>query len=132
LLSCISSNSQQILTEERISNLSKAAGINRRTELPLILEELKKQQVIEHSKTLNKYEILGIPNSITILNHVSRIFDESEPSNSENAAVELSELCSESPINEKNAKTMIEDTFELANSDSENLLRNCQLVGFID
>lgn len=42
LLSCISSNSQQILTEERISNLSKAAGINRRTELPLILEELKK------------------------------------------------------------------------------------------
>lgn len=27
---------------------------------------------------------------------------------------------------------MIEDTFELANSDSENLLRNCQLVGFID
>ncbi|EMC2032378.1 TPA: hypothetical protein ACNEIF_003853 [Escherichia coli] len=132
LLSCISSNSQQILTEERISNLSKAAGINRRTELPLILEELKKQQVIEQSKTLNKYEILGIPNSITILNHVSRIFDESEPSNSENAAVELSELCSESPINEKNAKTMIEDTFELANSDSENLLRNCQLVGFID
>ena len=132
LLSCISSNSQHVLTEDRILSLSKAAGINRRSELPSILNELTKQQIITHSKNLEKYEVLGIPESVTILKHVSRIFEESEPSQSENAAIELSELCSESPINENNARTIIQDTFKLAKTDSENLFNNSRLVGFVD
>ncbi|WP_447887606.1 hypothetical protein [Serratia fonticola] len=43
LLSSISSNAQHVLTNTRLNNLAKAAGINRVTELPVIINELKKQ-----------------------------------------------------------------------------------------
>ncbi|WP_447887607.1 hypothetical protein [Serratia fonticola] len=85
-----------------------------------------------YSANQTEYEVLGMPDSGTILSHVSRIFDESNPAPSESAAIELSELCSESPIDEKNAKIIIEDTFKLTEDGRNNLFNNSQLIGFID
>ncbi|MEZ9501144.1 hypothetical protein AB4154_00670 [Vibrio sp. 10N.286.51.B11] len=129
LLSSLSSDSQEQLDETRVNALSRAANINVRTELPAFLDELERQRII--SKGTGAIEVLGMGAS-SVLEHTSRIFDESEPTKKEVASLELSEDCSQQPMDEKTEKQKIGDNFSLSKSDINQLFHNAECIGFID
>jgi hypothetical protein len=98
LLSSISQSRQTTLTMDRVRVLTQAAGINYKTELPAILNELERQKLIEQSST--GIEVLGLT-SASILEHTTTIFEENEPLPQENAVIELSDKASERPFKRK-------------------------------
>lgn len=128
-LSSLASDNQEFLSDARVKALAKAANINKKTDLPAILKELERQRVISLGK--GGLEVLGI-NSSSILEHTSRIFIESKPEQAEFAAIELSEVCSKSPIDEKKAKEYISDSFKLDTEDTISLFNNVEVIGFVD
>lgn len=129
LLSSLSANQQQQLTNNKVAALAKAANINARLELPAILTELERQHLI--SSGSGAIEVLGLSSSKT-LEHASRIFDESSPDTKEIAAIELSELCSELPHSENTAKEFISDKFSIASQTTNQLFQHSECIGFID
>lgn len=129
LLSSLSADSQGFLEKNRIDALARAANINIRTELPVFLQELERQRLINQGK--GGIEILGM-SSGSVLEHVTRIFDESKPASKEVAAVTLAENCSKAPMAEVRAKEEIGDTYNLDNTDVGNLFHNAECIGFID
>lgn len=129
LLSCLSSNNQYQINNNRVNALAKAANINQRTELPACIDELVRQRLI--LKGANEIEVLGMEAG-NILEHTSRIFNEADPEPKELASIQLSENCSHSPILEGSAKEFIADTFKLGSSDLENLFFNIETLKLVD
>ncbi|GGP78942.1 hypothetical protein [Shewanella ulleungensis] len=129
LLSSLSSDSQHVLDEARVSALARAANINVRTELPSFINELQRQRLI--STGTNAIEVLGMQAG-NVLEHISRIFDESEPKNKEQAVIVLAESCSELPMDESRAKEYISDTFKFDNKNVNDLFHNVEYIGFVD
>jgi hypothetical protein len=76
--------------------LAKLNKISPKTELPSILEELVRQNLI--SKGESGIEVLGLTSS-NVISHTSTIFEESSHANTEDAVLQLSETLSESPAN---------------------------------
>lgn len=129
LLSSLSSDSQGQLSNDRVNALARAANINARTELPAFLGELERQRII--SKGSNAIEVLGM-GSNSVLEHTSRIFDESKPTAKEVASIKLSEDCSQQPMDEKIEKQKISDTYKMCNNDVDELFHNAECIGFVD
>lgn len=129
LLSSLSSDAQYQLNNDRVDALARAANINVRTELPAFLGELARQRII--SKGSSGIEVLGM-GAGSILEHTSRIFDESSPKKKEEAAIELSEKCSLLPMDEQNAKEFISDSFKLDATNTDELFHNVECIGFVD
>jgi len=76
------------LTNNRINTLAKANGILVRLELPVILEELHRQRLIDKGET--GITVLGLTTTQT-LEHTSTIFEESSPGDCEKAAIDVAE-----------------------------------------
>ncbi|QTR53709.1 hypothetical protein [Thiothrix unzii] len=129
LLSSLSSDNQSVLDNNRVNALARAANINARTELPAFLGELERQRIISIGK--NAIEVLGL-HAGSVLEHTSRIFEESSPESKEIAVIQLAENCSQLPMDEKNAKEIISDLFKIDSSDINNLFHNAECIGFID
>ncbi|MGF1718266.1 hypothetical protein L4D08_25755 [Photobacterium chitinilyticum] len=129
LLSSLSADDQAILDEKKVGALARAANINIRTELPAFLTELERQRLI--SKGSNAIEVLGM-GSGSILEHASRIFEESEPESKELAVIELAERCSDLPMDESVAKEYIGDSYKLTNKSVNDLFHNVDCIGFVD
>ncbi|EOV9230807.1 hypothetical protein OTK59_02195 [Vibrio natriegens] len=129
LLSSLSSDSQGQLSNERVNALARAAYINVKTELPVFLQELERQRLI--LKGTNAIEVLGM-GSGSVLEHTSRIFDESNPTKREVASIELSEDCSLQPMDEKTEKEKISDSYAIPASEVTELFHNAECIGFVD
>lgn len=129
LLSSLSADSQYKLDDQRVNALARASNINVRTELPTFLNELERQRVI--SKGRGAIEVLGM-NAGSVLEHTSRIFDESSPENKESAAITLAENCSQLPMDEVNAKEFIGDLFKMTNDSTNNFFHNVECIGLVD
>jgi len=129
LLSSLSSDSQDKLDDIRVNALARAANINIRTELPIFLGELERQRII--SKGKGAIEVLGM-GAGSVLEHTSRIFDESSPENKESAAIILAENCSQLPMDESKAKEFISDSFRMNNTETNALFHNVECIGLID
>lgn len=129
LLSSLASDHQDVLNKNRVNALARAANINVRTELPAFIDELEHQRII--SRGTNAIEVLGM-GSGSVLEHTSRIFDESLPENKEKAVIQLAENCSELPMDEKVAKESIGDSFHLNTSILNDLFHNIECIGFVD
>jgi hypothetical protein len=129
LLSAISAETQEQLTDNKIAALAKANQISPRTEMPAILAELERQKLILSGA--GGYEVLGLGGQ-AILEHTSTIFSESTHEQYEDAVLEVSEMSSESPQTEKAISEYISDHFKLAKTDVTNALQLGQTIGFFD
>ena len=129
LLSAISSEDQLSIKTERLEALAKASGIGVRLELPVILPILEDRKLIERGT--GGIEVLGVTSAAT-LQHASDIFNDSNPSASESAAIFLAERASEVPIDAKEIKEEISDSYKLKSSSTDYLLSSCEKIGFID
>ena len=95
LLSAISKDSQDIIDNQKLSALARASGINTLTELPVLLDKLSGQSLID--RTESGVEVLGVT-TMSCLQHTADIFDGLNPTNIEIASIELCEKSSNQPF----------------------------------
>lgn len=131
LLSSLSQTDQATVPKDKIDALAKAAGINTRTELPALIEELASHHLISTSKTTKDIEILGLTGS-SVLQHVTDIFESFSPQAEEKAALYLAELASNRPLKDTSAIEQISDTFKITKTKSKELIESSEEIGFID
>ncbi len=129
LLSSISSTEQLTLSNRRVAALAAVAGINRKLELPNIIEILSKQRLI--NKGSDGIEVLALT-SASILEYTTRIFEENEPNKVEDAVIDLSEKASESPILSGKAIEYVSDLYGLDYSTSSDVINRSKSIGFFD
>jgi hypothetical protein len=129
LLSAISSDSESRITTARLEALSKAAGVNTKTELPIILETLKDRDLVDVGSSA--IEVLGVTTAAT-LTHAADIFEDLTPTNVERAAIDLSERASDRPEDKSRLLQVISDDFRLSAADSSALFTECEQIGFVD
>jgi len=129
LLSAISGDAQSIISKDKLEVLAKASNINTKFELPNLLAELKKRELIDIGS--GGIEVLGVTTSST-LQHTSDIFDGLSPTLSEVAAIELSEQCSLQPQDKKAIREELSDDFFLSDAEVDQLLLDSEKIGFVD
>jgi len=129
LLSAISGQRQSKITKNTLDALAKANGISPKTEAPAILSELERQKLIIRGS--GKIEVLGLT-GLSVLEHTSTIFDESDHESYEDAVIEVSEMASESPVTDRIAAEFLSDTYELPARDVQNTLQIGETIGFFD
>ncbi|MBE9523300.1 MAG: hypothetical protein IME95_08920 [Proteobacteria bacterium] len=129
LLSAISKDSQGVLDNQKIATLAKASGINTLTEMPILLDKLSEQSLIDSTK--NGVEVLGIT-TMSCLQHTADIFDGLNPTNIENASIELCEKSSNQPLLYNEIQEDLSDNFRLSTADSNLVLDQSCAIGFVD
>jgi hypothetical protein len=129
LLSALSASEQTSLPRKKVELLAQACNVNTFFELPKVLELLEGQNLIQVGKT--GVDILGVTTP-TVLQHASAVFEQLNPTPSENASVELAELASRAPVSLKESKEYLSDICELTDGQSGTLLEQSEQVGFID
>ena len=129
LLSAISKDSQGPIDNKKLSALAKASGINTLTELPVLLDKLSYQTLID--RTSNGIEVLGVT-TISCLQHTSDIFDGLKPSNIEIASIELCEKTSNQPVLYNEIHEELGDNFKLSSAESTLVLDQSRDIGFVD
>lgn len=128
LLSAISKDSNGELSNDRLQTLANASNINK-LELSSLLNTLQGHQLIDIGKT--GIEVLGVT-SESILRHTANIFEGSDPSNFENAAIELCEDASTQPVFHSEIGEKLADEFLLTQQELEMLFDYAKQVGFVD
>ena len=129
LLSALAASDQITLDMNRVNTIAKAAGVSTRLELPSILEELKDQRLIDRGA--NSISVLGLSTGET-LKHTANIYDESNPTKAEKAAVEIAERTSERPTPADEAQEYISDTFRIQTRKSKEIITEISDIGFVD
>jgi len=129
LLSSISASKQNSLTNKKLETLAQASNISIKFELPELLKTLSKHGLVEIS--LSGVDVLGITGSAT-LDHVADIFEHSNPSISESAALEISEISSIHPQEKKDIHTNISDIFSIDSRSANELFSDSEKIGFVD
>ena len=129
LLSALAADSQSTLPTKKVEAIAKGAKLNVHTDLPAILTKLERQQLIETSAS--GVEVLGLTTS-AVLSHTSDIFQSTEPSLKQSAAIAISEETSKTPVLDSDLKRWTSDTFHLAAADATSLLDSAATIGFID
>lgn len=129
VLNAFAGSAESELPNEKITALAKANSISLRMELPTILEELQRQRLID--KTDSGVAILGLTTA-QVLENTADIFDEARPGSCEKAAIDLSEKVSDLPIEKKDASEYVSDTYQIPVSETDEILRQCEQIGFFD
>jgi hypothetical protein len=129
LLSSLASSEEVSLTTARVNALAKAVGITVMLELPSILKELEEQKLI--SRCASGIAVLGLSTAAT-LEHITSIFEESEPLGREQAVIDLAEKTSELPCDSALAREYISDTYKIATPEAEDVLISAESIGLID
>lgn len=129
MLSGIAASFQTTMPKSRVEALAKANGISRRSELPAVLAELERQKLIQQG--VDAVEVLGL-STHSVLNHTSVIFQEGSPAPEEQAAIDISETVSASPVSENELVKFAGDTFKLKALDAKDLLAKGEGIGFFD
>jgi hypothetical protein len=129
LLSVLSASQQSHLSHEAVAGLAKAAGISSKLELPTLVQRLKHERLIDVGNS--GVEVLGVTTS-AVLTHTGTMFEGLNPSPTEQAAIELAETASVTPIESKVAQDALADTFKLASGEMNELLAQAEEIGFID
>lgn len=120
---------QSTISKEKLAVIAKAAGISK-LELPGILDVLSNEKVINVGRN-GDVASLGITTT-NVLVQTSKIFDNLDPSKEQRAAVELSEMVSDKPIQQKELGEYISDTYKIDSKSTSELISNAEEIGFID
>ena len=99
------SHEETKISSEKVNAIATNSNINKRLELPVIKETLKKAQLIDYSSN-GEVVVLGITTA-NILNNTAELFDMNENSEYQKAALEISNFVSDKPIDEKYLKEYI-------------------------
>ena len=94
LLSALTADSEQIHTKEKVNALAKAQNINTKLELPVLIESLKNQGLIDES--IKEVNVLGVTSS-SCLKHTYNIFESIDPTIIERLSIDVCEEASEKP-----------------------------------
>lgn len=129
LLMRLGATNQSTLNQQQVGAVAKSINLNVRTELPHYLNLLKNRRVIDLSQ--NEVNVLGVTTRL-VLGHAVDIFRDANPSDTEIAAVELSELVSKSPVRYIDANEYIGDNFGLDSGSSTDFIRRASEIGFVD
>lgn len=125
----LGATNESTLDKEKVDAVAQSINMNVRTELPHFLKLLRKRRLIDTSS--KQVQVLGITTRF-VLGHTSTIFDDSNPSNREQAAIEIGELSSDSPIPLHTATEYLSDTYKFSSSASSDFIRRITEIGFID
>lgn len=128
LLSALSSEDQITIDRRRVEALAAAANINS-LELPSLLHILEKRGIIDEGA--DQISVLGATTAAT-LGHTADIFDSSNPGNTEESSIELSELASKLPVSKTQVSEQLSDTFTLSKSHVDQVLEDAEAIGFVD
>lgn len=120
---------QSIISKEKLAIIAKVAGISK-LELPGILDVLSNEKIINVGKN-GDVASLGITTT-NVLVQTSNIFDSLNPSKEQKAAIELSEMVSDKPIQLKDLTDYIGDTYKIDSKKTADLISNAEEIGFID
>jgi hypothetical protein len=129
LLSALAADKQASLAKRRVEAIAKAAKLNIHTDLPAVLEKLKERQLID--KTETGVEVLGLTTQ-AVLSHTSDIFQSTEPNAKEQAAINMAEETSRTPVVEAELSKWVADTYQLSKTETTGLLDTSATIGFID
>lgn len=128
LLSYISKEEEWSVPLTRVQTLAHVNGI-RKHEIAGLLSELAKVGVIDQSS--EGVAVLGVGQS-NLFQHAATVFEEQGPTPLERAALELSELASQSPIEEAAAAQRLSDEHKLSKSETADLTLLSKQIGFVD
>lgn len=129
LLSAISAERQSVVTQQRLEALARANHISPKTELPAIVAELARQRLILPGN--GGVEVLGLTGH-SVLEHTSRIFDESSHEAHEEAVIFVSEIASETPTTDKAIAEVVSDHLKLSRKEVGDTLDLATNIGFFD
>lgn len=129
LLSAISGDAQSVVSQGKLEALSKASGVNTKTELPVIIENLKNRDLIDVGRS--GINVLGVTTAATLA-HAVDVFEDLNPTDIERAAIELSERASNRPEDKSRLLDIVSDTFKLGSAEAGTLFSECEQIGFID
>jgi hypothetical protein len=129
LLSGLVANEDSSLTTKQVSAIAQAAGVNPRTELPAVLEQLQRQKLIALAK--HGIDVLGL-SSPAVLEHTANIFDEADASPQEHASLQLAEAASNLPLLGTGLSEQISDEFKIAKKDTADLIEAAESIGFVE
>lgn len=129
LLSAISAERQSLVTQQRLEALARANHISPKTELPAIVAELARQKLILPGS--GGVEVLGLTGH-SVLEHTSRIFDESSHEAHEEAVIFVSEIASETPTTDKAIAEVVSDNLKLSRKEVGDTLDLATNIGFFD
>ncbi len=129
LLSALSASEQTNLPHSKVSLLAEASNINKIFELPKLLDLLETQGLVQVSP--QGVDVLGVTTP-AVVQHAAGLYDQLGPSAVEDAALDFSELASQSPLPQTESKAYLGDTFKLTRVQSAELLEQAERVGFVD
>lgn len=129
LLSAISAEKQGVVSQPRLEALARANHISPRTEMPAIIAELTRQRLVMPGN--GGVDVLGLTGH-SVLEHTSRIFDESEHEAHEDAVIYISEIASESPTTDRAITELVSDQLKLASKQVGDTLELATNIGFFD
>lgn len=129
LLSGLSESTDSILTKTKVEALARANGISPKSELPSLLEELKRQRLIDVSE--HEINTIGLTTQ-KVLDHTSSIFTESNPSIEEKILVDIAEKVSEAPAYKKDLIEELSDGYLIPQNSVEDLFEKNKIIGFVD
>lgn len=128
LLSYISTEDDWSVPFARVQTLAQANGI-RRHEVAGLLSELEKVGVIDQST--GAVAVLGVSQN-KLFNYAATVFEEQSPTGLERAALELSELASQSPVEEADSAARLADEYKLSKAETRDLTVLSKQIGFVD
>lgn len=123
------SDEQSDLNTVKVSAVAKVSNI-KKTEIETIKSILKDARLIDVSSN-GSVSVLGITTS-SVLTHTADLFESSNPSNFQKAAIDLSDNISDLPKNDDILKQYISDNYKLSNSETNSLFSNAEDIGFVD
>jgi hypothetical protein len=131
LLSSLSeTENESKLSSDKVKIIAQASEIDAVFQLPVILKKLEDQRLIDTDSKGN-VSVIGVT-SASVLKHTNQIFGDSEPSESENAALDISEITSIAPKNRSVIEEYISDTHKLSKDSILDFLNKSEQIGFID
>jgi hypothetical protein len=96
LLSQFASSDQTVLNKGRVDALARAAGLNPKMEVPVLLDMLKRRRVIDVGFT-GDIEVIGLTSAATV-QHAFDLFETENPTQEERATIALAEVTSKAPL----------------------------------
>lgn len=129
LLSAISSTDQSTIGNTQLRTLARFARIDEVFELPILVDHLKRRQLIDVGD--NGIEVLGLT-SAAVLQHTADVFAGAEPSPQEAAIIELAEQCSAAPMEGSALCEQLGDRFHINKKAVKSLLEDAEQIGFTD
>ena len=106
----------QRLTKLKVQAVAKAARLNPRHELNVLLQLLEEKRLIE--KTKDGINVLGVTARGTF-KHAPDFFNDAKPSKIESVSIDLAKKTSKTPIAKKDIAECIGDTHELTTRDPD-------------